>query len=98
MSLKQAAITGVRWSSAAQIGQQTIQILTTVVLARVLAPADFGLVGMITVVTGFVALFKDLGTSPAVVQRNELSVQLLSSIYWINVALGCGTTILMFVV
>src|SRR5215207_859838 len=47
-------------------------LAATVVLARLLTPADYGLVGMVAVVTGFVGLFKDLGLSAAIVQREEI--------------------------
>ena len=54
----------VRGGAATMLGQSArfvIQIASTMVLARLLAPADFGLIAMVTAVTGFAALFKDLG-------------------------------------
>ena len=62
----------------------------TVVLARLLRPEDYGLVGMVAVVTGFVAMFKDLGLSAATVQREEISHAQVSTLFWVNVALGVG--------
>ena len=84
MSLKQAAVSGVKWSSISQFGQQGMQFITTAILARLLSPSDFGLVGIAMVVTGFLTLFKDLGTSAAIIQRKNLSEPLLSSIFWVN--------------
>ena len=69
MSIKQAAASGVKWTSISQIGRQAMQWLTFIILARILSPSDFGLLGMAMVVIGFVALFKDLGTSAAIIQR-----------------------------
>jgi PST family polysaccharide transporter len=88
MTLKSKTTSGIRWSSTSQFIRQIAQLITTVILARLLKPSDFGLVGMAMVVTGFIALFKDLGTSAAIIQRKEVSVYLLSSIYWVNVAFG----------
>ena len=88
MSLKRQAISGVKWSTVSQIGRQGAQLLTTVILARVLTPSDFGLVGMAMVVIGFVGIFKGLGTSAAIIQKQELSDELLSSIFWVNVGFG----------
>lgn len=64
------------------------QLGSTVVLARLLTPADFGLVAMVTAVTGFVAMFKDLGLSQATVQRQHITHAQVSTLFWINVALS----------
>jgi PST family polysaccharide transporter len=85
----------VKWNFASQAGQQAAQFLTMVVLARLLTPVEFGLVAMATVVIGFVNLFKDLGTSSAIIQNREVTEELLSSVFWANVAFGTlGTTVL----
>ncbi len=62
--------------------------LSTAILARVLAPADYGLMAMVVVVTGFAAIFRDLGTASALVQRKDLTHRLISSVFWMNVAMG----------
>ena len=67
-------------------------MVTTIILARLLAASDFGLVGMATVVTGFVALFNDLGTSSAVIHRKDLAQPLLSSVFWVNIGFGALAT------
>lgn len=87
-SLKDKSVSGVKWSTISQISRQGTQLLTTVVLARLLAPSDFGLLGMATVVIGFIAIFKDLGTSAAIIQKRDLSDELLSSIFWVNAGFG----------
>ena len=96
MSLKKAALSGVKWSSLLQVGRQIIQFVTTAILARLLSPTDFGLVGMATIVIGFVNLFKDLGTSSAIIQRKNVSKELIYSLFWINVAFGSLGTIVLF--
>ena len=96
-SLKSDVISGAKWSSISQIGRQSIQLVTIIVLARLLSPSDFGLIAMATVVIGFITLFKDMGTSAAVIQRRNLSDELLSSIFWVNAAMGLFTMLLLFV-
>ena len=86
--LNASAKSGVKWNFASQGGQQATQLLTMVILARLLAPSDFGLLGMATLVIGFVNLFKDLGTSSAVIQSRDASEDLLSSVFWVNVGFG----------
>ena len=61
---------------------------STVVLARLLTPQDFGLIAMVTVITGFVMMFKDMGLSMATVQRDEVNHAQISTLFWINVGLS----------
>ena len=65
----------------------------TMVMARLLTPKDYGLVGMVGVVTGFVAVFRDGGLSVATVQRAEITEAQLSTLFWINTALGFATAL-----
>jgi O-antigen/teichoic acid export membrane protein len=82
------AASAMKWGGVSQVGRQLLQLVTLVVLARLLGPKDFGLMGMAAVFVGFIAVFKDLGVAAAVVQRRELTQSLLSTVYWINVGLG----------
>ncbi len=81
----------VRGGLVTMVGQGVKFILeagSTIVLARLLTPAEFGLVAMVTAITGFVSRFKDAGLSTATVQRDQLSQAQVSTLFWINVALA----------
>ena len=65
-----------------------ITIAATSVMARLLSPADYGLIGMVVFFTGFVAMFKDLGLSIATIQRSEVTSDQISNLFWVNVALS----------
>lgn len=95
-SLRKSAISGFKWSTLSQVGRQGTQLVTTIILARLLVPADFGLVSMSMVVIGFINVFKDLGTAAAVIQRKEVSSHLLSSIFWVNVVFSTLATCIIF--
>lgn len=71
-----------------------LQIVSTMVLARVLTPADFGLVAMVTAITGFLALFKDLGLSTATVQSAEIGGGEVSALFWVNVLVSALLAVL----
>ena len=58
------------------------------ILARLLDPADFGLVGMVTAFTGVLNLFRDFGLSSAAVQRTNVTDEQFSTLFWINVLVG----------
>lgn len=65
-----------------------INMAATVILARLLTPHDYGLIGMVVTITGFAALFKSLGLSHATMQRSEITFRQVSTLFWINAALG----------
>jgi PST family polysaccharide transporter len=67
-----------------------LTIASTAVLARLLTPADYGLVAMSTVVTEMAALLGFFGMTPLIVQRRRLTRLDLDSAFWISVALGFG--------
>jgi O-antigen/teichoic acid export membrane protein len=65
-----------------------VQLGTTVVLARLLTPADFGLVGMALTLTVIADQFRSLGLSQAVIQRRDLTWEQVNALFWINTAAG----------
>ena len=73
-----------------------LSIVATAILARLLTPQDYGLIGMVAVFTGFVAMFKDLGLSLATVQRAEISYDQISTLFWVNITISTAVTLLMF--
>lgn len=77
--------TGGMIAVVSQFSRMALQLLSVAVLARLLAPEDFGIVVMATAITSFVALFSDLGLNAATVQNQELDQKLSSRLWTINV-------------
>lgn len=73
---------------SSQGAQFILQSISTIVLARLLRPADFGLVAMVTAITGLGQAFADLGLSEATIQQRQISQQQVSTLFWINVSIG----------
>ncbi|PZO85708.1 MAG: colanic acid exporter, partial [Micavibrio aeruginosavorus] len=71
-----------------------VQFLQMAVLARFLSPRDFGLMAVTMIVVNFAQIFTDMGTSKAIIQKQELNHVQLSSLYWLNVASGFLMTII----
>ena len=65
-----------------------LQLGSLIVLGRILAPSDYGLLAMVTAITGIAALVGDLGLSLAALQVKVLSQQLKSNLFWVNVLVG----------
>jgi PST family polysaccharide transporter len=80
---------------AAQVMKMAVQFGTTIVLARLLLPEAFGLVAMVAVLLTFLEMFKDLGLSAATVQRATITQAEVSTLFWVNIALGAITALLM---
>ena len=85
---------GVRWSAVGTWGGQLIQLLVTVVLARILVPEDYGLLAMAVVFTGFLAIFKTMGFDKVVIQQESISDALLHSLFWLNVVVSALLAVL----
>ncbi|NNE08121.1 MAG: lipopolysaccharide biosynthesis protein [Gemmatimonadetes bacterium] len=65
-----------------------LTVVSTIVLARILAPHDFGMVAMVTATTGFLGILRDLGLATATVQSEEIDQGQVSTLFWVNVITG----------
>lgn len=81
-------------SMVARVVNALVQIGAILFLARLLAPEDYGLVGMVTALTGFATIFVDLGTRDAVVQRVRITEGEVSALFWIVLAVGGGFSLI----
>lgn len=88
MSLKQLTFSAVRWTTFSTVFRSALQILQVAILARLLVPEDFGLMAIVTAIIGVAAILSDMGISSALIQRQEVTQQQLSSLYWLNVVAG----------
>lgn len=97
-SIKQVklnATRGVFWTGGAQIVRQIISIGTSVTLARLLLPEEFGLLGMAMVFVGFSQLFVNFGIGAAIVQRREIDARTVTSAWWTNFFIGVSLAVLL---
>src|SRR5258708_7168404 len=86
--LKRRSVRGAFATMSGQGLRFVIQTASTMVLARLLSPEDFGLQGMVVVITGFLAFFQDAGLAMATVQRLEITHDQTSTLFWINLVVG----------
>ena len=87
--IKGHSVRGGAVTIAAQGVKFILQTGSTAILARLLTPADFGLIAMVSVFTEFVNLFKDLGLSMATIQKKDITHEQVSTLFWINIAVSC---------
>jgi lipopolysaccharide exporter len=87
-NLSQRVAIGIAWMTSARAGVRILGLLSTLVLARVLVPADFGIVAMATAVAAGLELLTLFGFDVALIQRKELSRDDYDSAWTLNVILG----------
>jgi len=87
-NLKRHTISGGVITISAQLAKFVLNLGSTVVLARLLTPRDFGLVAMVTTVTGFLAVLRHAGLSIATVQRERITHAQVSNLFWVNLGLS----------
>src|SRR5437763_13502209 len=93
--LREQVIRGGLAKVSAQGATFALRMGSLMVLARLLDPKDFGLVGMVTAFTGVLTLFRDFGLSSAAVQREMVTDEQASTLFWINVLLGVSLGLLL---
>ena len=92
--LKEKTIRGGVARGAALASNLLVRVGSLMILARLLEPKDFGLLGMVTAFTGVLSLFRDFGLSSAAIQRADVTEEQTSTLFWINVLTGAGLTLL----
>ena len=85
MSLKAQSFNSIRWTSVASVSRTLLQVLQLAILARFLAPQDFGLIAITLSIVTILGLFSDLGLGKAIIHHPEITRRQLSGIYWLNV-------------
>ena len=93
--LKSKTIRGGVARLGAQGANLLLRVAVLMILARLLGPKEFGLVGMVTAFTGILSLFRDFGLSAAAVQRPTVSEEQIAALFWINILLGALLGVLM---
>lgn len=92
-AVRDAVLPAFAWNAAGHALRQTLSMAFLVIQARVLSPADFGLVALAAVAIGLGDLAAQLGMPAAIVHRRDLEPRHLSSAFWLCAALGVGVTV-----
>ncbi|MDY0143631.1 MAG: lipopolysaccharide biosynthesis protein [Bacteroidales bacterium] len=71
-----------------------LQLGSTMILARILSPQDYGINAMAVTISGFASMFSSLGLSTATVQRADINHEQVSTLFWINAAIGLLLTLI----
>ena len=96
MNLKQKTISGFTWSFIESIIGQGITFFVGIILARLLSPQEFGLIGMLTIFIALSQLLTDSGFSHALIRKQNCTQQDYSTVFYFNIVLGISLYVLLF--
>lgn len=86
--LDRSLMHGVAWTGAMKWGTQVVSWAATLIIARILTPADYGLLTMATVYLGFIQLVNEFGLGPAIIKQRDLSEDQIAALGAVSVAMG----------
>lgn len=96
-NLKHTAVKAGFWAMVEQYSGQIIQFVISVILARLLTPAEYGLIGMLAIFMGISNVFIDGGFSSALIQRQDRSAADFSTVFIINVVMALLMYMILFI-
>lgn len=97
-TLKQKAVTGGLWNFIENGASQLLAFVATIILARILTPHDFGLIGMTVVITALAQVLIDSGFSQALIRKHICSVSDYNTVFYLNVGIGLFLYLFIFVI
>lgn len=86
-SLKKKTLGGFIWRLSERVGAQGVSFIVSIVLARILAPTDYGVIALITVFTNILQVFVDSGMATALIQKKDADELDFSSLFYFNMAM-----------
>lgn len=95
-SLRKKTLYGMSWSFAENFSLQGIQFVIGVLLARVLSPSDYGMVGMLAIFTAISQTLINSGFSTAIVRKTDRTQTDLSTAFWFNIGVGIVLYFILF--
>lgn len=96
MGLERTAFKGASWLALFKLITQIFSWASTVIIARILTPADYGLMELATIVTGYAVFFYELGIGAAIIQKQEIIQRDLTSVFWFSLFVSILLAIICF--
>lgn len=97
MSVRKDTIQGVKWSAVGQFSNTIVTFLLGIVLARLLSPSDYGIVGMTYVFIAIAGVFADGGFGSALIRKKDLTALDSSTVFYFNIVASIIVYLILFV-
>ena len=95
--LKDKAISGVKWNAIGRFSTQGVNFVIGLILARLLSPSDYGVVGMVGIFFAIAQTFIDSGFGSALIRKNDCNDTDYSTAFYFNIVVGLVCCILLCV-
>lgn len=96
-SLKEQATKGVIWSAIERFSVQGVQFVLSIIIARLVAPSEYGLIAMLGIFMAIAQIFVDSGFSNALIQKKDRTDIDFSTVFYFNIAISVVVYLLLFV-
>jgi len=97
MDLKQKTLSGLLWSFLDSFASYGVQFLVGIILARILSPREFGLIGMLTIFIAISQSFIDSGFTSALIRKNKCTQNDYSTVFYFNIVISVFFYFLLFI-
>lgn len=97
-SLKEQTRKGVVWSAVQRFSTQGIQFVTTIIMARMLTPADYGLIGMLDIFIAILSVFVDSGFINALTRKQDRTHEDICTVFFFNIVVSLGAYFILFLI
>ena len=95
--LKDKAISGVKWNAIGRFSTQGVNFVIGLILARLLSPSDYGVVGMVGIFFAIAQTFIDSGFGSALIRKNDCTDEDYSTAFYFNIIVGLVCCVLLSV-
>jgi len=95
-SLKEKAAKGLAWSGLNNVMQQLLNLLFGIALARMLSPADYGMVGMLMIFSLLAGALQESGFTAALINRREVRHRDYNAVFWFSLSAGLSLYAILF--
>lgn len=95
-NLKKKTLSGLIWQYAEKCGTQVVGFVVSIILARLLTPADYGLIGLITVFISIALVFARSGMGQALVQKKDANDEDFSTVFYFSLAVSVILYLVLF--
>lgn len=92
---KKDTASGIKWTLLNQIITQGVTFGLGILLMSLIVPKEFGLLGMVTVFSGFLSVLRDFGLGSSLIQKKNIEKEEIDTIYWTTVGLGILLTLIL---
>ena len=97
MTLKQQTVSGLIWSFIDSFANQGVQLIVGIILARILSPKEFGLIGMLTIFIAVSQSFIDSGFTNALIRKKDCSKSDYSTVFYFNIIVSIIFYLILFI-